>query len=618
MFSSQNETEIKLICMNCTKRYDIPKVLPCGDTICQSCLNNLCTKQRIVSLDGHQNENLSIKIDRFFCPFCKSIHKRPQGDFQTNRALLEILKIQPAKIVIQASSSSSLSSSPTDHHHLMSIEMHNLLDQIKPVVNELKQSITTSEKKFKENLNTIRNKIGENALNIINEVNLVKKQMLNEVDKYEDNLLSIGIDPSKADNQFNIKDLLDDTDAQLNDWYLLLKVDKKTHIDESALLKQMQDAKKLKEKLLIKPDLVQNFFQLKEHLVFNDSNVKLMQNNIDFKSLIGNLSLKAAQTPISVTDGNNNNLTVQLNENENCNVIDYSKVITDNLNPHNDIFISLFNNGDTFEYVLGINQKHVSKQRFKSNLKLLDSKSAKLEESINFDCLLVRMLEYKTYLITLAFENDKFALTLYDNALKLLKKKIINFTPLYVNVYEDGIYLLTKEIEYHESTPLIHVFDWNLKEVDSTELDQVLKNNRFYLNNTSDLFIINDKIFLVDKLNSRINIISCKNGDIIKEIYYNNRVKSPQQQAIQKQLPKVNAGQNFFIEINSFENVIVLDVIEKVLIILDNKICSMNQNIIYKKNLGFIQNISSFQLIDNYVFMIHDKVNKLIHTIHVK
>ena len=84
-----------------------------------------------------------------------------------------------------------------------------------------------------------------------------------------------------------------------------------------------------------------------------------------------------------------------------------------------------------------------------------------------------------------------------------------------------------------------------------------------------------------------------------------------------QQLPKKN-NNDYLIQINSFENVIVVDTVEKVLFILDIKCSSMSQNIVYKKHLGFIQDISSFQIIDDYVYMIHDKINKIIHTIHVQ
>jgi hypothetical protein len=612
MYPNQRDIEKKLFCQNCNKRFDVPKFLPCGETICLNCLNFLTMSNSLFFNENQMNGNSFKKNTNFNCPFCMQIHIRPQEDFPTNRLLLDMLNIQPTKVVIP---SSSPTLSDITSHLNASIEMETLLNQLKVMVNDLKSNITTSEKKLKDNCATIRNKIAQNTTNIINEINSMNIIMLNEVDKYESNLLSCVIDPVKKDN-FNIKDLLNQADDQLNKWYNLLSINKKTHINENTIRKEIQTVKKLEETLLNKNDIIRNFFALKEHLVFDDTNVKLVQSNVDLKSLIGTLSFKQPQLSEIDCNNNINNTSVKAADMENCKVIDYSKIISEkDLKTCKEILVSLFKetNTDQEKYIIGINHNTERQpQRYKTNIKLLDDKLVKLGDSINYDCQLIQMHIFNKFLIVLAYEGDIFTLNLYDCHLKLLKKQPLSFCPLYFNINEDGIYLLIKQhSDYQQPDSLICLFDWELNEVESNEMNYVLKKNRFYLNNTNDLFIINEKIYLVDKLNSMINIISCKNGDIIKTIYYNSRAKN--QTAA---LPKLNSN-NFLILINSFENVIVVDVVEKMLFILDSKSSSISQNIVYKKNLGFVQNISSLELIGNYVYMIHDKINKLIHIVNV-
>ena len=221
----------------------------------------------------------------------------------------------------------------------------------------------------------------------------------------------------------------------------------------------------------------------------------------------------------------------------------------------------------------------------------------------------------------MAYENEVYTLNVYDTKLKTLKNKIqLEYKPFYINICIYGIYVLSRE---SSPSKIAHMYDWTLNEIDSFEINRALRENQFYLPMLSDLYIINDKLFLVDKFNSMVNVISCKSCTVLNTIRYNyqhtNRIKIQSQAtaAAAQQMPKTNVN-NFLIRINSFENLIIVDSQEKILVILDGKTSSnMNQNVIYKKSLSFIQNISSLQLIENYVFMIHDKIEKLIHIVDI-
>ena len=431
---------------------------------------------------------------------------------------------------IKSSQDIVLSDLQAEHHKNESDEMETLLKQLKAEVNELKGNLTSSELKLRENSNLIREKIDQNTSMIIETLNHHRMQMLNEVDKYENNLLCCNIDSTKTENQFSIKDLLDQTDNQLNEWYKFLQINRKVISKDNKISKEIQVVKLFGDTLFAKKDFIRNFFALKEHLVFDDSNTKLMQANVDFKPFIGTLSFKPVKIPSVDIETNKN--SVNLNDtilltptpvDETFKTIDYSKLITENskLMMLNDVFVAFFEIEDleNQEFVLAINLKSERQQRFKTNLKLFDSKFNKHEDLINFNFLLIQMQIYKKFLVLLADETGSRSISLYDNKLKLIKKQILNFSPLCFNVYENGIYLLIDQKE-HQTNSLISVYDWEQKEVKALEIDAALNKNRFYVNTTNDFLILKEKMFLVDNINSRINVISCKNGDLIKEIYY--------------------------------------------------------------------------------------------------
>ena len=79
MFYEENSVNLKLICLNCQQRFNIPKLLPCGESICEECLSKLL--------------KLETKIS---CPYCKLIHEC--NSYPTQKLLIEILNLNPVKV----------------------------------------------------------------------------------------------------------------------------------------------------------------------------------------------------------------------------------------------------------------------------------------------------------------------------------------------------------------------------------------------------------------------------------------------------------------------------------------------------------------------------------------
>lgn len=83
MFYQKKQIDKKLNCPNCTVRFDVPRLLPCGKIICESCLISI------------RNKNDMYKIR---CPLCPETHEIPKNDFPVCQLILELLEENPCEV----------------------------------------------------------------------------------------------------------------------------------------------------------------------------------------------------------------------------------------------------------------------------------------------------------------------------------------------------------------------------------------------------------------------------------------------------------------------------------------------------------------------------------------
>jgi len=90
MFYEQSQIDSILACKQCHIKCEIPKLLPCGDSICADCAFEI---RATFTVNG-------CRATEFTCPICSNVHDVPKrgDDFPTSNALLKILKQQPSEI----------------------------------------------------------------------------------------------------------------------------------------------------------------------------------------------------------------------------------------------------------------------------------------------------------------------------------------------------------------------------------------------------------------------------------------------------------------------------------------------------------------------------------------
>ena len=67
-----------LLCPQCNQRFDEPKILPCGNTICISCIRNFISSEKRAQ-------------NKYKCLICDELHKFGK-DFPTNHLISKILE----------------------------------------------------------------------------------------------------------------------------------------------------------------------------------------------------------------------------------------------------------------------------------------------------------------------------------------------------------------------------------------------------------------------------------------------------------------------------------------------------------------------------------------------
>ena len=71
--------------VDCKMRYDEPRILPCGDSVCNSCIQ--------IILNSINKSN-----DTYQCLLCKQSHVKSVSLFQVNKPLKKILEESPSEV----------------------------------------------------------------------------------------------------------------------------------------------------------------------------------------------------------------------------------------------------------------------------------------------------------------------------------------------------------------------------------------------------------------------------------------------------------------------------------------------------------------------------------------
>ena len=137
-------------CMHCALRFDEPKLLPCGNTICNSCVQNFIIEQNPLKT-------------AYKCPICDKIHDfSPQKAFQTNKLIAQIIKDQYFAFYFNDESVEKLKSKMdhiTSEKRKMERFFENGSDAIKSYCQEIKLEVDLAVEEAVNRIHTIQDEL---------------------------------------------------------------------------------------------------------------------------------------------------------------------------------------------------------------------------------------------------------------------------------------------------------------------------------------------------------------------------------------------------------------------------------------------------------------------------
>jgi len=242
-FEINDQIKNVLCCKHCEQRLDVPKMLPCGETICLLC-----------------EASIQVRNKLFDCFVCKTEHEMPKNGFLLNKSVVEMLSAKPC-ILSRGQAFDSL---------------HVSLDEIKNKVKEIKFGFENSCDYIKEKCNYLRNNAQLESEQLIEKVNEITKQVINEINEYENEMIKFN--ETNVDSFYEFSQIAKDLELFHKENMKYLKQPK---VDEEMLIIKNANAMELIKKADMK-------IQLLKHSIFNGNIITFEKSNqIIDKSILG-------------------------------------------------------------------------------------------------------------------------------------------------------------------------------------------------------------------------------------------------------------------------------------------------------------------------------------------
>ena len=206
MFYKEEDILKELICPKCSKTFEDPRILPCGYSLCQSCILN-------------ETDNESNSIAKCHC--CQEKHSIPkEGQFIKNRFILKQLEKKPIEV------------KRGELGELLKKSMNTLIEERK----ELETFMKSGDQIVSDYLSEIRSQINHITETQIEKLNKARESLLDKLKQYQTECLY-----SKHANQTELFTKLDDHNKKIKrylngaDW------------NEKSVNDQIREAKNLVE-----------------------------------------------------------------------------------------------------------------------------------------------------------------------------------------------------------------------------------------------------------------------------------------------------------------------------------------------------------------------------------
>ena len=162
MFYAQYKLKENLKCQICEQMFEIPKILPCGESICDPCAK------------GIEAHSMSINKVGFDCSFCSEVLEIHAKGFPINKQLDKLLKEESEEIIRGATA----------------IKLKEVLNKIRVTSEDSTRQLKNVVNDVMEHCFSLRNAIQLKTEEKIQFINEKKEQQISTVDSYEKECIS--------------------------------------------------------------------------------------------------------------------------------------------------------------------------------------------------------------------------------------------------------------------------------------------------------------------------------------------------------------------------------------------------------------------------------------------
>ena len=244
MFFEQNQILNVLICSKCSKHLDEPRLLPCGNTVCNKCASLL----------------ISSRSKMFGCALCRGEHALPDKGFPLNMSLLKLIEQKPTNV----------------YRGKVVENFKANLESINEDKIRLEQSLKNGADAIKKHCLHMMNDVQLSAEAATRKINELSDSMIEEIKKHEDECIAAYQKAQKLNFDPTIKQI----DTFHKDWSLYLQ---RVKLDEEAIARADKFAVNLRERAAEDEITLENFIFGNNFIVFEKNS-----NPID-KNILGSI-----------------------------------------------------------------------------------------------------------------------------------------------------------------------------------------------------------------------------------------------------------------------------------------------------------------------------------------
>jgi hypothetical protein len=277
MFYQEDKVNNALKCSKCRQRLDEPKMLPCGEIVCSTCVSSI-----------------QVNNSMFRCLICDKMHMMPDDGLPVNKNLSTLISMQPSDV----------------YRGMPAETLKELLLNMPKQILSLKFSINNGTDKIKEFCNGLKSEVHLTTEEAIQQLHEHRSKFFDEIDEFQKITIATYQPNKKQKAEFN--DTVKELESFHAEWNQYLK---NVKVNDLGIMSAIKQANKLREKA----DQTQNNLN---DFIFNGSYLKFYKNlNKLDKTVLGSLEMESfvkIVQPINLKQSppGNSNQPIPINSNQ--------------------------------------------------------------------------------------------------------------------------------------------------------------------------------------------------------------------------------------------------------------------------------------------------------------